>query len=84
MFEHFFYLKQDYLPIGASGGRSELGNRITGANFLVLVLQSNYRSILLIVAMASGRTTTDGRRTDVGPTHIWPLSWVSNNVLCLA
>ena len=50
-------------------GGSECGNRLSGSNLLI-VLRSNYGSVLLSVRdMTTGRTT-DAGRTDVGKQRI--------------
>jgi len=64
-FAHTLYLKPDLKP-----KRSECGNRISSANFLI-AFHGNYGSSLLSFwyVTENGRTT-DRRRQ---PSHIWPL-----------
>jgi len=64
----------------ASGGGSECGNRnrISDANFLI-VLHNSCGSILLSFRdmTTAGRTMNGGRMEQ--PTHSWPLRLVNNN-----
>jgi len=60
---HISYLKPEHLTRGASEGGSKCGNKISGANFLI-VTYSNYGSIMLSFQdMNMGQTTDDKRVT---------------------
>jgi len=73
-----FETRTSPLQGGVLGG-SECGNVIRSADFCIIVLHSNYGSILLCFRDITTGRTTDGR-TDVSRHRIWPLRRASNNL----